>query len=116
MLTRPGAFQDDRLDLLDEAIQERIDAGETLLAVIRALERADGPVETAADVRWIVVGMENSDDVPTEMDVKGALHVLNHPSIGAVEQVDDGYRLTTSYENGVRLIQSLGEIVRLPEQ
>ena len=34
LLTRSGAFQDDRLDLLDEYIQDRIDAGEILLAVI----------------------------------------------------------------------------------
>lgn len=64
LLTRSGTFQDDRLDLPDESIQHRIDAGETLLAVIQALERADGPVETAEDLRWIVVGMEDSDERP----------------------------------------------------
>ncbi len=115
LLTRPGAFQDDRLDLLDESIQNRIDAGETLLAVIRALEKADGPVETAADVRWIVVGMESSNEHPTETDVKEALQLLSHPSIGVAEQGEDGYRVVTSYDNAVRLVQSLQEIVDLPE-
>jgi hypothetical protein len=112
LLTRSGAFQDDRLDLLDESIQERIAAGETLLAVIRALERADGSVETAEDVRWIVVGMENADDIPTIEEVRSALQLLTHPSIGVVEQDEDGYRVTTDYENGVQLVQSLGDIVR----
>lgn len=85
-------------------MQERIAAGETLLAVIRALERADGSVETAEDVRWIVVGMENADDIPTIEEVRSALQLLTHPSIGVVEQDEDGYRVTTDYENGVQLV------------
>lgn len=116
LLTRSGAFQDDRLDLLDESIQDRIDAGETLLAVIRALERADGSVETAEDVRWIVVGMEESDDVPTIKEVRSALQLLAHPSIGVVTQDEDGYRVTTDYENGVQLVRSLGDVVQSPAE
>lgn len=112
LLTRSGAFQDDRIDLLDESIQDRIDAGETLLAVIRALERADGAVETPADVRWIVVGMEDSEDAPTTEAIKSALQLLAHPSIGVVEQDEDGYRVTTDYENSVQLIRSLSDIVQ----
>lgn len=112
LLTRSGAFQDDRLDLLDESIQERIDAGKTLLAVIRALERADGPVETAADVRWIAVGMEDSEDVPTTGEIKDALQLLAHPSVGVIDQNEGGYRLTTNYENGVKLVRSLGDVVQ----
>jgi hypothetical protein len=115
LLTRSGAFQDDRIDLLDESIQERINAGETLLAVIRALERADGAVETAADVRWIVVGMESSDEIPTTADIKSALQLLSHPSIGVIEQDEEGYRVTTDYENGVELIRSISEIVQSVE-
>jgi hypothetical protein len=112
LLTRSGAFQDDRLDLLDESIQNRIAAGDTLLAIIRALERANGSVETPEDVRWIVVGMEDSDDVPTIEEVRSALQLLTHPSIGVVEQDDEGYRVTTDYENGVQLVRSLEDIVR----
>ena len=114
LLTRSGAFQDDRLDLLDEYLQERIDAGETLLAVIRALERADGPVETAEDVRWIVVGMEDSDDIPSTGEIRSALQLLAHPSVGVVEQGQEGYRVTTDYENGVQLVRSLGDVVQSP--
>jgi hypothetical protein len=114
LLTRSGAFQDDRLDLLDEYIQDRIDAGETLLAVIRALERADGAVETAEDVRWIVVGMEDSNDIPTTEEVRSALQLLAHPSVGAVEQDKEGYRVTTDYDNGIQLVQSLGDVVQPP--
>ena len=116
LLTRSGAFQDDRLDLLDEYIQDRVDAGEILLAVIRALERADGSVETAEDVRWIVVGMEDSDDIPTTEEVRSALQLLAHPSVGVVEQDVEGYRATTDYENGVELVRSLGEVVQSPTQ
>ena len=114
LLTRSGAFQDDRLDLLDEYIQDRIDAGETLLAVIRALERADGAVETAEDVRWIVVGMEDSNDIPTTEEVRSALQLLAHPSVGAVEQDEEGYRVTTGYENGIQLVRALADVVQPP--
>ncbi len=116
LLTRSGAFQDDRLGLLDESIQDRTDAGETLLAVIRALERADGAVETAEDVRWIVVGMEDSDDVPTTEQVRSALQLLAHPSVGVVEQDEEGYRVTTDYKNGVQLVRSLGDVVQPPRE
>jgi len=116
LLTRSGAFQDDRLDILDESIQARVDAGETLLAVIQALERADGPVETAEDVRWIVVGMEDSDEIPTTEEIRSALQLLAHPSIGAVTQDEDGYRVTTDYENGVQLVRSLGDVVQSPAE
>ena len=116
LLTHPGAFQDDRLDLLDESIQERIDAGGILLAAIRALERADGSVETAEDVRWIVVGMEDSDNVPTTEEVRSALQLLAHPSVGVIEQDEEGYRVTTDYENGVQLVRSLGDVVQPPSK
>ena len=116
LLTRSGAFQDDRLDLLDETIQDRIDACETLLAVIRALEKADGLVETPADVRWIVVGMESLGEHPTENEMKEALQLLSHPAIGVVKQGEDGYRVVTSYDNALKLVQSLGDIIDLPSE
>ena len=71
-----------------------------MLAVIRALERADGAVEAAEDVRWIVVGMEDSNDIPTTEEVRSALQLLAHPSVGAVEQDKEGYRVTTDYNMG----------------
>jgi len=55
---------------------------------------------------------KNADDIPTIEEVRSALQLLTHPSIGVVEQDEDGYRVTTDYENGVQLVQSLGDIVR----
>lgn len=112
LLTRPGPFQDDRLDLLDERINERLDAGETILNVIRALERADSPVESAADLRWIIIGMEEPSDVPDENAINGAIQLLSHPSLGVVERVEEGYQTVTNYENAVELLQSLDAVIQ----
>lgn len=112
LLTRPGPFQDDRLDLLDERINERLKAGETILNVIRALERADGPVESAADLRWIIIGMEEPSDVPDENALKRAIQLLSHPSLGVVERVEEGYQTVTNYENAVELLQSLDAVIQ----
>jgi hypothetical protein len=73
-------------------------------------------VETAEDVRWIVVGMEDPDDVPSIKEVRSALQLLAHPSIGVVTQDEDGYRVTTNYENGVQLVRSLGDVVQSPAE
>jgi len=116
LLARPGAFQDDRLDILDEAIESRVDAGSAILDVIRALQRADGPVATAADLRWIVVGMQNPSDVPSQENITKTLQLLSHPSIGVVEQVDEGYRIVTSYGNAVMLVKSLGRVIEAAEE
>ncbi|PSQ27807.1 restriction endonuclease [Halobacteriales archaeon QS_9_68_17] len=116
LLARPGAFQDDRLDLLDEAIESRVDAGSTILDVIRALQRADGPVAIAADLRWIVVGMQNPSDVPSQEKITKTLQLLSHLSIGVVEQVDEGYRIVTSYENAIMLVNSLGRVIETAEE
>lgn len=71
-------------------------------------------METAEDVRWIVVGMEDSDDIPTTEEIRSALQLLAHPSVGVVEQDEEGYRATTDYENGLQLVRSLGEVVQSP--
>jgi hypothetical protein len=81
---------------------------------MRALERAGGTVETAEDVRWIVVGMEDSSDIPTTEEVRSALQLLAHPSVGVVEHDEEGYRVTTTFENGVQLVQSLGDVISSP--
>lgn len=112
LLTRPGPFQDDRLDLLDERINKRLKAGETVLNVIRALERADSPVESAADLRWIIIGMEEPSDVPDENAINGAIQLLSHSSLGVVERVEDGYQTVTNYENAVELLQSLESVIQ----
>jgi hypothetical protein len=112
LLTRPGAFQDDRLDMLDEQIQNRLSAGETLLDVISALEHANEPVATAGNLRLIVIGMQEPDNAPSEADITEALHLLRHPSLGVVKQTDEGYQLVTSQSNAIQLLQSLTNIVR----
>ncbi|MFC6722371.1 restriction endonuclease [Halovalidus salilacus] len=97
---------------LDERINERLEAGETILNVIRALERADSPVESAADLRWIIIGMEEPSDVPDENAINGAIKLLSHSSLGVVERVEDGYQTVTNYENAVELLQSLDSIIQ----
>jgi hypothetical protein len=54
--------------------------------------------------------MEDSDEIPTTDEIRSALQLLAHSSIGVVTQDEDGYRVTTDYENGVQLVRSLGEI------
>lgn len=112
LLTRQGPFQDDRLDLLDESIDDRVEAGSTILDVIRALERADSPVSDAADLRWIIIGMQEPSDVPDQKEITRTLQLLSHPSIGVVEQVEEGYKTVTAYENAVKLVCSLETIVQ----
>jgi uncharacterized protein YegP (UPF0339 family) len=34
--------------------------------------------------------------------------------VGVVEQGQEGYRVTTNYENGVQLVRSLGDVVQSP--
>jgi hypothetical protein len=112
LLIRPGPFQDDRLDLLDEHIDERVEAGETILNVIRALERANSPVDSAADLRWIIIGMEEPSDIPDENAINGAIKLLSHPSLGVIERVEGGYQTVTNYENAVELLQSLDAVIQ----
>jgi len=58
--------------------------------------------------------MEDSDEIPTTEEIRSALQLLAHPSIGVVTQNEGGYRVTTDYENGVQLVRSLGNIVQSP--
>lgn len=115
LLTQPGPFQDDRLDLLDESISERTEAGETILNVIRALERVKSPVAKASDLQLILIGMDDPDDTPDTEVITKTLQLLSHPSIGVVEQVEEGYRTVTGYENAIRLVRSLDNIIQSVE-
>lgn len=81
-----------------------------------AYERADGAVETAEDVRRIVVDMENSNAIPTTAEVRPARQLLAHPSVGAVEQDEEGHPVTTDHENGVKLVRFFGDIVQPPSK
>ncbi|WP_233139113.1 hypothetical protein [Halorubrum salipaludis] len=60
--------------------------------------------------------MEDSDEIPTTEEIRSALQLLAHPSIGVVTQNEDGYRVTSDYENGVQLVRSLGDVVQSPAE
>ncbi|TKX47531.1 hypothetical protein EXE41_04715 [Halorubrum sp. SD690R] len=57
--------------------------------------------------------MEGSDDIPSIKEIWSALQLLAHPGTGVVTQDEGGYRVTTDYENGVKLVRSLGDVVQL---
>ena len=109
VLFEPGAFQDDRLDEIDDVIGARQAAAEQLVAVIEALERGGG-WHTAYEVHHVLVGMLDSG-VPSEDVVADSLVLLAHPSVGIVEHSADGYRLRTSAANGVRVLERFGGLV-----
>lgn len=111
LLNQPGAFQDDRLDQLMEVVQGRIAATENLLDVIEALEHADGEVQTAGDLHWIIVGLSDPESAPDERIIEDALDFLAHPSLGVVEAGDEGYRLRTSYENALDVFRSIPSLI-----
>ncbi len=111
LLRQPGAFQDDRMDQLMESIQERRDATETLLDVVEALEHANGSVQTAGDLHWIIVGLSDPDSAPGEAVIEEALDFLAHPSLRIVEGGNNGYRLRTSYENALEVFRTVPSLV-----
>jgi len=114
-LAEPGAFQDDRLDQLMETVQERLRATETLLNVIEALEHAEGEVQTAGDLHWIIVGLSGPEDAPDEPVIKDALDFLAHPTLRIVESGENGFRLRTSYENALDVLTSIPSLIETNE-
>jgi hypothetical protein len=111
LLAEPGAFQDDRLDQLMETVQERLRATETLLNVIEALEHAEGEVQTAGNLHWIIVGLSGPEDAPDESVIEDALHFLAHPTLRIVESGENGFRLQTSYENALDVLTSIPSLI-----
>jgi len=55
--------------------------------------------------------MENSEDPPTAGEVKEAMQLLSSQLIGVVDRDEQGYQLTTDYENGVRLAKSVRNVI-----
>lgn len=109
----PGPVQDDRLDLLEEHVQDRVAAIETLLDVLKAMAKSDDPGNSPREIRMIIIGMRtNSGHDPLVSGVEEAIDFLAHPGLALLEENDNGYRLTTTYENAVR---ALGTIDRLIE-
>lgn len=115
LLVQPGAFQDDRMDLLTENIQQRLKATETVLDVIEALEHADGKVENADDLRWIIIGMSDPESAPTKTTIEDALNYLAHPSFCIVERDEDGYHLQTSYTNALEILRATPSMIQKVE-
>ncbi|WP_254280769.1 restriction endonuclease [Haloarcula marina] len=109
VLFEPGAFQDDRLDEIDEHIAERRAAAGELVSVMEALERGEGAY-TAGELRHVLTGMLD-DGVPDEDRIRSSLVLLAHPSLGIVVENEEGYELTTTAEQGVELLEGFGTII-----
>ncbi|MBX0298147.1 restriction endonuclease [Haloarcula nitratireducens] len=109
VLFEPGAFQDDRLDEVDDLIGERKGAAEQLVAVLEALERGGG-WHTASEVHYVLVGMLDTE-VPDTDAIEQSLVLLAHPSLGVVERGEQGYRLVTSAENGIDVLRQFGGLI-----
>ncbi|NLV10684.1 restriction endonuclease [Halomicrobium mukohataei] len=109
VLFEPGAFLDDRMDEIDEAITERRQAADELVSVMEALERGDGAY-TAGELRHVLTGMLDGG-VPDEDRIRSSLVLLAHPSLGIVETEEDGYRLSTTAEQGVEILEKFGVLV-----
>ena len=110
-LTEPGAFQDDRLDQIDDELRTRFGGTEDLLAVMEALQRADPKEGTADRLRLILKGMYDEEHVPEQHVIEQSLNLLAHPSIQLAEYKDGQYQPTTTKENAEILLQRFGNLI-----
>ncbi|MGB9955089.1 restriction endonuclease (plasmid) [Haloferax prahovense] len=110
-LTEPGAFQDDRLDQLDEQLRTRLSGTQDLVAVMEALQRADAKEGTAVNLRLILKGMYDEDRVPDEHVIEQSLNLLAHPSIQLAEYVDGQYQPTTTTANAKVALRRFGNFI-----
>lgn len=107
-----GAFQDDRIDQIDDDILNRISGAEELLAVVGALERANPDESTPGELQLILKGRYEDDrQVPSEQVIEQSLHFLAHPSVQIAEFEDDRYWLTTSKDNAIELLSKYGSLI-----
>lgn len=111
-LFEPGAFQTDRLDQLDETVEQRVYSTVDLLAVLRALERADEDEGTASGIRLILKGMQPADHVPNEQVIAQSLALLSHPCLGAVDETEGKYQLMTTPRNAIELLRRFSNLVQ----
>ena len=96
--------------MLQEHVDERVEATEVNLDILKGVERSDGPVDSFG-LRHILLGMVESGGVPDEELISHSLRFLSHPSLQLLEHQEDGYILTTSYENAVDVIASIESLV-----
>ena len=115
-LTEPGAFQDDRLDQLDDEIRARLNGTEDLLSVMEALQRANPEEGTADDLRLILKGMYADDKVPELKTIEQSLHFLAHPSIGLAKDNGEKYQAETTTTNAKALLRRFGNLVEEIEE
>ena len=110
-LTEPGAFQDDRLDQIDDELRSRLGGTEDLLAVMEALQRADPEEGTADRLRLILKGMYDGERVPEQHVIEQSLNLLAHPSIQLAECEEGQYQPTTTKENAEVLLRRFGNLI-----
>ncbi len=110
-LTEPGAFQDDRLDQIDDELRTRLGGTEDLLAVMEALQRANPEEGTADRLRLILKGMYNEERVPDQHVIEQSLNLLAHPSIQLAEYEEGQYQPTTTKENAEVLLRRFGNLI-----
>lgn len=110
-LEEPGAFQDDRLDQLDDEITKRIEGTTDLIAVTKALERADIEEGTADRLRLILKGMYDDEEVPSRDVIEKSLNFLAHPSIKLAREEEGQYRLETSTKSAKVLLRRFGNLI-----
>jgi len=110
-LIEPGAFQDDRLDQIDDELRIRLGGTEDLLAVVEALQRADPEEGTSDRLRLILKGMYDEERVPEPHVIEQSLNLLAHPSIQLAEYTDGHYQPATTKENAEVLLQRFGNLI-----
>lgn len=110
-LIEPGAFQDDRLDQIDDELRTRLAGTEDLLAVMEALQRADSGEGTAKNLRLILKGMYTDERVPEKQVIKQSLNLLAHPGIQLAEYNDEQFQPTTTTANAKVLLQRFGNLI-----
>lgn len=110
-LFEPGAFQDDRLDQLDDVLHARHAAAESLLDVIQALELKGDGVHSARDLQNVLVGLRTDKPAPSTQFIEESLTLLAHPAINVVDQHDEGYQLTTTPTCAEALLARFGALI-----
>lgn len=115
-LIEPGAFQDDRLDQIDDVLRSRLDGMGDLVAVMEALQRADPEEGTAENLRLILKGMYDDEQVPTRQVIKQSLNLLAHPAVQLAEYSDGQYQPTTTTANAKLLLQRFGNLIEEIEE
>ena len=110
VLGEPDAMQDDGVDQIDEHIQERLVPIEGVRLVLRSLERSSEPVG-AGQIRWVLTGMFDEEDIPATSEIETTLHLLSHPSLQLLWEFEERFELTTSYDKATAVLASISALV-----